>query len=165
MKQKIYNLTPNFIQNLLISLYNYKAYKVRYGGEYNFFLKKFKLNKNLTREELVTINEKRYKEFILKAIDKSPYYKELYKGIENPEDICNIRKLPIVDKEDLRSNIDKIIIETDEKLGSSKTGGTTGKSLQVYTRSVNQQERFAMLDDFFNYLNLKKIATFDISYF
>lgn len=163
MKQKLYNLTPNFIQNLLISLYNYKAYKVRYGGEYNYFLKKFKQNRNLTREELVTINEKRYKEFILKAIDKSAYYKELYKGIENPDDIMNISKLPIVSKEDLRSNIDKVVIRTNEKLGSSKTGGTTGKSLQVYTRRVNQQERFAMLDDFrgrFGYELGKKTAWF-----
>jgi phenylacetate-CoA ligase len=163
MKQKLYNLTPNFIQNLLISLYNYKAYKVRYGGEYNYFLKKFKQNRNLTREELVTINEKRYREFILKAIDNSAYYKELYKGIENPEDIKNISKLPIVSKEDLRSNIDKVVIRTNEKLGSSKTGGTTGKSLQVYTRRVNQQERFAMLDDFrgrFGYELGKKTAWF-----
>lgn len=163
MKQKLYNLTPNFIQNLLISLYNYKAYKVRYGGDYNYFLKKFKQNRNISRRELVAINEKRYKEFILKAIDKSAYYKELYKGIENPEDIRNIIKLPVVSKEDLRSNIDKVVIKTDEKLGSSKTGGTTGKSLQVYTRSVNQQERFAMLDDFrsrFGYQLGKKTAWF-----
>lgn len=163
MQQKLYNHTPNFIQNLLISLYNYKAYKVRYGGEYNYFLKKFKQNRNLTREELVTINEKRYKEFILKAINNSSYYKELYKGIEHPEDIKNISKLPIVSKEDLRSNIDKVVIRTNENLGSSKTGGTTGKSLQVYTRSVNQQERFAMLDDFrgrFGYELGKKTAWF-----
>src|SRR5690554_3854805 len=163
MKQKLYNLTPNFIQNLLISLYNYKAYKVRYGGEYNYFLKKFKQNRNLTREELEAINQKRYREFILKAIDKSAYYKELYKVIENPEDIRNIRKLPIVSKEDLRSNIDDVVIQTNEKLGKSKTGGTTGKSLQVYTRSVNQQERFAMLDDFrgrFGYELGKKTAWF-----
>lgn len=163
MKQKLYNLTPNFIQELLISLYNYKAYKVRYGGEYNYFLKQFKLNRNLTREELVTINEKRYKEFILKAINNSYYYKELYKGLENPEDIRNIIKLPIVTKEDLRSNIDKVVIRTDEKLGSSKTGGTTGKSLEVYNRPFNSQERFAMLDDFrgrFGYELGKKTAWF-----
>lgn len=96
MKQKIFNNTPKFFQELLISLYNYKAYKVRYGGEYNYFLKKFKQNRNLTREELVTINEKRYREFILKAIDNSAYYKELYKGIENPEDIKNISKLELL---------------------------------------------------------------------
>lgn len=163
MKQKIFNNTPKFFQELLISLYNYKAYEVRYGGEYNYFLKKFLQNRNLTREELVTINEKRYREFILKAFDKSAYYKELYKGIENPEDIKNISKLPIVSKEDLRSNIDKVVIRTIEKLGSSKTGGTTGKSLQVYTRRVNQQERFAMLDDFrgrFGYELGKKTAWF-----
>lgn len=63
MKQKIYNLTPKFIQELLISLYNYQAYKVRYGGKYNYYLKKFKQNRSLSREELVAINEKRYSEF------------------------------------------------------------------------------------------------------
>ena len=163
MKQKLYNLTPNLIQNLLISLYNYKAYKVRYGGEYNYFLKKFKQNRNLTREELVVINQKRYKEFILKAIDNSAYYRELYRIIESPEDIRNIRKLPIIDKEDLRSNIDKVLIKIDEKLVVGKTGGTTGKSLHVYTRPINRQERVALLDNFrssFGYKLGRKTAWF-----
>ena len=29
-------------------------------------------------------------------------------------------------------NIDDVVIQTNEKLGKSKTDGTTGKSLQVY---------------------------------
>jgi phenylacetate-CoA ligase len=163
VKQKIYNLAPNFFQNLLITIYNYKAYKVRYGDKYNYFFDIFKQNQKLTRDELFDINKKRYKEFILHTIYNSTYYRELYINIKNPEDIRNINKLPILNKEDLRSNIKEIKINSNEKLLINKTGGTTGKSLEVYTRPINQQERFAMLDNFrsrFGYKLGKKTAWF-----
>lgn len=163
MRQKIYNLIPNYFQNLLIFIYNYKAYKVRYGDKYNYFIDIFKQNKKLTRDELFDINKKRYKEFILNAINNSSYYRQLYINIKNPEDIRNISKLPILNKEDLRSNIKEIVINSNERLLINKTGGTTGKSLEVYTRPVNQQERFAMLDDFrsrFGYELGKRTAWF-----
>src|SRR5690606_24594391 len=71
--------------------------------------------------------------------------------------------LPIVNKETLRQNIDSIVVKTDEKLEISKTGGTTGKSLEVQNFAKNSQERFAFLDDFrsrFGYELGKKTAWF-----
>src|SRR5690606_888232 len=60
-------------------------------------------------------------------------------------------------------NIEQVVIQTNEKLEKSKTGGTTGKSLEVKNRAINSQERFAMLDDFrsrFGYELGKKTAWF-----
>src|SRR5690606_25700466 len=71
--------------------------------------------------------------------------------------------LPIVNKETLRQNIDSIVVKTTEKLEKSKTGGTTGKSLEVQNFARNSQERFAFLDDFrsrFGYELGKKTAWF-----
>lgn len=163
MKDKIYKLLPPFFQNLLIALYNKKAYKTRYGGEYKTFREEKKNNRNLTREELKTYQENRYQEFIQYAINHSPYYKDSFLTIENPTDLKNIRNLPIVNKETLRTYIDSIVAQTDEKLEISKTGGTTGKSLEVKFIDRNTQERFAFLDDFrsrFGYELGKKTAWF-----
>lgn len=163
MKQKIYNNAPNIIQNLMVSFYNKLAYKVRYGGQYRQYIEKIRDNRTMSYDELKGYQYDRYARFIEYAISKSPYYRETIGGIENATDISNIDKLPIVSKEDLRKNINKVVVETDEKLEKSKTGGTTGKSLEVYNFARNCQERFAFLDDFrsrFGYELGKKTAWF-----
>lgn len=163
MKEKLYKLAPDFIQNFLISLFNTKAYKIRYGNKYEEFRKNFKENRNLTRKQLIDLQSERYSDFINITLEKSSFYKNLYKDIEQPDLLANIHKLPIIGKEDLRSNIENVTIITDEIMDVSKTGGTTGKSLMVKYRPINTQERFAMLDDFrgrFGYELGKKTAWF-----
>lgn len=148
MKDIVYRFSPLFLQNALISLYNIQAYRKRYGGRYKEFRKVFKNNRGLPLDQLKLIQERRYQEFLLSSLSNSSFYRELYKDIQNPELLKNIHLLPIVSKEDLRKNIGKVVIQTTERLEKSKTGGTTGKSLEVKYRLVNTQERFAMLDDF-----------------
>lgn len=163
MKQKIFNLLPNFFQNLLIYIYNKRAYKIRYGGDYKMFRKERLNNRSLTYRELLDYQKERYAKLIDFAIAHSPYYKEILSGIDEVRDIKNISKIPILTKELLRKNIKRIVVETNQKLEKDKTGGTTGKSLEVYNFPRNSQERFAFLDDFrsrFGYELGKKTAWF-----
>jgi phenylacetate-CoA ligase len=163
MKDKIYNLVPNFFQNTMVSLFNFLVYKKRYGGKYKQFKKLFFKNRNLTRLELLDNQRERFLDFIKKAKTNSVFYANLFKEITDAEELENISQLPIVDKEMLRANINDIVINTNENLIKSKTGGTTGKSLEVKYTKTNMQERFAMLDDFrsrFGYELGKKTAWF-----
>lgn len=163
MQEKIYNSLPNFFQDFLVYLYNKRAYAIRYGGAYKDYRNEKFNNRNLSREELLDYQKERYKRFIDFAIENSLYYKETLGSIEGANQIEYISNLPILDKETLRSNIDKLVVETTEKLEKSKTGGTTGKSLEVKNFSRNSQERFAFLDDFrsrFGYELGKKTAWF-----
>lgn len=163
MNEKIYSLLPNFLQNLMISIYNIRAYQVRYGGKYKEYRKQFLDNRNLSLEELLILQKEKYAVFIEKTKNHSTYYRELYKNIDNPTNLNNISNLPIILKEDLRKNINNIAITDNKKLLKVKTGGTTGKSLEVYYTFENMQERFALLDDFrsrFGYELGKKTAWF-----
>lgn len=163
MKEKIYAFVPNFLQNAMVSLYNIQAYRVRYGGKYKEYRKQIFKNRNLSLDELLTFQKDRYSAIIQQSIQHSSYFKKLYKDIESPEDIQNIKHLPIISKEDLRANIKDILVHNDKKLMKSKTGGTTGKSLEVYFTFENTQERFAFLDDFrsrFGYELGKRTAWF-----
>lgn len=163
MKEKLYSIAPNFIQNLLISLFNHRAYKKRYGGKYKEFLNLFITNRTLSREALIAIQRLRFSEFIKHAQTHSKFYQELYKDVPDPANLDRISELPIVDKEMLRVNIDNVVIDTKEVLLNAKTGGTTGKSLEVLFKAENTQERFAMLDSFknqFGYELGKKTAWF-----
>lgn len=163
MKEKLYNILPHFLQNLMVVLYNYKAYKIRYGGSYKMYREEKKKNRNLSLIQLKEYQAERYKKLIEFAIQHSAYYQKSLGSITGATDIAHIDQLPIVNKETLRQNIDAIVVQTTEKLEKSKTGGTTGKSLEVQNFARNSQERFAFLDDFrsrFGYELGKKTAWF-----
>ncbi|WP_223559253.1 phenylacetate--CoA ligase family protein [Chryseobacterium lathyri] len=163
MKEKVYKILPGFLQNCLVYAYNRQAYKRRYGGEYQNFRKEKKQNRHLSLEELKAYQKNRYAQFIEFVTQNSDYYKKTIGNIEHAELIENISSLPIVNKEVLRNNIDAITVKTSEKLEKSKTGGTTGKSLEVKFFFRDSQERFAFLDDFrsrFGYELGKKTAWF-----
>jgi len=146
--KKLYNILPHFIQNLLLSLYNILAYKKRYGGNYRKHFKEINQNSSLSKIELKKIQHQKFSDTVENAIKNSSFYQTLYSNIENPSDLNNIALLPILSKESLRQNIDKIKTIDKRKGILSKTGGTTGKSIEVVFTLDNIQERYAFLDNF-----------------
>ncbi|WP_313504625.1 phenylacetate--CoA ligase family protein [Kaistella carnis] len=158
MKEKIFANLPEAFQDLLISLFNWIAYRGRYGGKYIQLRERFKKNRSLSLDELKDIQKIRFHDFFSKVQQTSPYYKK-YELVE----LSAISSLPILNKEELRTNIEKIHAISPSAGIVSKTGGTTGKSLEVLYTAANMQERFAMLDDFrnrFGYQLGKKTAWF-----
>lgn len=161
--EKIYQLLPHFLQNLLISIFNLLAYQKRYSGNYTRYRAMFLENRTLSLDKLEKIQRDRYAVFVSKAISHSRFYNENFKTIEGLADFDAISKLPIVDKELFRKDIDSFYTISPNKAVHAKTGGTTGKSLEVLFTLDNIQERFAMLDDFrsrFGYELGKKTAWF-----
>ncbi|MGV3461101.1 MAG: phenylacetate--CoA ligase family protein [Flavobacterium sp.] len=166
MVEKIYDASPIWIQNLIVAAAGYKKYFSRYGKtyhDYKNFLKEFDswpLQKKLDfqKDELV--------KFIRFTCNNSPYYKELYSGIDINiiQTTDDLKKLPVITKEMLRENISNIDTTGGKGLKGS-TGGTTGKSLTVYYNLENTMQRMAMLDHFkertgFVHLKMRR-ATFN----
>ncbi|MDH1601216.1 phenylacetate--CoA ligase family protein [Empedobacter sp. GD03739] len=158
MKEKIFKFSPVFIQELLISLFNIIAYKERYAGKYKELLNQYKQNEDLRLDELKNIQKKRFNSFLKEAIQDSKYYKD-YPLV----DIEQIYQLPIISKEDLRTNINDFFTVAKKDGVVSKTGGTTGKSLEILFTKEGNNEKFAYLDYFrgkFGYELGKKTAWF-----
>jgi len=163
MKEKIYKIAPHWFQNLMISIFNFLAYRKRYGGIYQSYLKQLQTNQHLPLDELKKIQEKEFQQLLKHAVTHSKFYQEKYKNIDLPKNISEINKLPIISKEELRQNIKKVYIIKKSKGIISKTGGTTGKSLEVIYTKEDIQKRFAMLDYFrgwYGYQLGKKTAWF-----
>ncbi|MCF6307396.1 MAG: phenylacetate--CoA ligase family protein [Flavobacteriaceae bacterium] len=161
--KKLYPHLPNFIHNLLITVYNILAYRKRYGGNYKKYFEKYKENKTLSLKELEQIQLERLKTFVANSKQNSDFYRTKFSDIGTITSLKDVKKLPILKKEDLRKNINTIYTINKEKANISKTGGTTGKSLTVRFTKDNTQERFAMLDVFrssFGYKLGKKTAWF-----
>ena len=150
LKDKIYTLAPNIIQNLMISMFNLLAYKDRYGKYYNQFYKVYSKNKSLSLKELKDLQKFKFEKFISFAMKNSSFYKILYQNIEEPFKIENLQTLPILTKEMLRKNCEEIFTLPKNKSVLSKTGGTTGVALEVRFTKKDVEERFSMLDHFRN---------------
>ncbi|MCC2524559.1 phenylacetate--CoA ligase family protein [Vibrio coralliilyticus] len=148
--KKIYSILPAPFQNLAVSIYGKLIFKQRYSGAYDNlyqgFIKKdysdFKVNLS-EQNRLLT-------EFVKFAVSNSPFYKEFYTDvdIEGIKGVEDLHKLPILTKEMLRENIDSVKTVTKKESISSFTGGTTGKSLEVFFTRQDFQCRMAYLDAF-----------------
>jgi len=163
MLERIYQKSPHLIQNSLISIFNIKAYFKRYGGDYKLYLNNIRKNNKIDFNELIILQNKKYEGLVAYAINNGKFFKKHYENIKKPYLLSNIENLPILNKEKLRLNISTIQTIEKSKGIVSKTGGTTGKSLEVLFTPGNMQERFAMLDNFrakFGYKLGKKTAWF-----
>lgn len=75
----------------------------------------------------------------------SPFYKDFYKNVDYSQirSVDDIHLLPILDKETLRSNIEKVYTTESVPCSFAMTGGTTGKSLVVKMTIEDSQKRMA----------------------
>ena len=132
---------PVWMQNIGISLFNSWQYKIRHSGEYKNKFIYFRDSYNaLSADDLEKIQKNKLDDFLRYASEKS----EWYKGFKSK----NLADFPILEKEDILKNLEKIKT-TQEKDGLvSLTGGTTGASMKVIYTKSDMQERFAILDAF-----------------
>ena len=105
-------------------------------------------------EEIARIREKRFRRLLRAAVSKSPFYRDLYRGIDI--ETCQLTDLPVVDKKTMMENFDDFVtdrnlkkdeilrwIEDKSHVGQMymgkyvpiRTSGTTGKfAIVVYDR-------------------------------
>lgn len=148
--EKLYDLAPICIQNLMCSMKGYVQNKERYGKKYEEYRSFFKLFDGYSSEQQKAYQLERLHELLRYAVEHSAFYKKLYKGIdlESIHSIDDLSILPIVDKEMLRANIDEVMTISSDEAVIQHTGGTTGKSLTIRQTRDDSYQRMAMLDNF-----------------
>lgn len=148
--EKIYDHSPVFFQNTMVSTKGYLNNSQRYGKAYKecrAFLNDYdswSIEKKLEYQQQELIS------FVRFAYQNSSFYREFYKDvdIESVKTVEDLEKLPILTKEMLRKHIDDIMISTNQPSCYCNTGGTTGKSLRVKMLCDDMMCRMAMLDHF-----------------
>lgn len=143
----VYEKMPIAIQNLAISLYGVSLYRQRYGKFYKKALKDLAQLDYSDAEQMKSLQNERFLKFLTYAVNNSAFYKDFYDGVELSEikSIKDIQKLPILEKECLRENLEQIYTIDKKHAILSHTGGTTGKSLEVRYTLKDMQERMAYL--------------------
>jgi len=144
----VYKTSPVWIQNIIVSVYGYLRFKERYGPVYRKKFNEYIRKDYSSLETEIAEQNKSLRDFIQFVNQHSNYYRDLYKGIDlsKIKEVKDLKLLPVVTKEDLRSNLEKVytLAEKDSNIGF--TGGTTGKSMMVRFTREDTQIRMAYLD-------------------
>lgn len=141
----------------MVTLYNLKQNRGRYGGTYETSKDYFKQWKYKSLEEIQKEQERRLTSFFKYIRSYSEHYQYVIpeKSVYTLNDLAN---LPIMTKNDIVDNYDKLKTISDKKGLLSYTGGTTGASLKVVYKWEDMQERRAFLDYFWEQYGYKKGA-------
>lgn len=144
---RFYLFVPPIIQNLLLSLYGYLNDFRRYSWPYSRIYKGTLERDCWSSDELIEYQRKRLGIF-LKHACKSSFWRARFKdyGVNMDGDpVDEIKKLPILTKEDIRNNHDAIYIRKSHFFVKKvKTSGSTGSSLCFYETKRAESERWAV---------------------
>lgn len=146
----IYQVSPIWLQNIMISVYGYKLKKLRYGKIYYRYLEYLKQKDYSDSEKEKQIQNEEFIKLLHYTVAHSKFYRKFYQDIDidSIKSVDDISKLPILDKETLRTNIQDVFTINPKEGSVGHTGGTTGKSLSVVYTKEDVQKRMAYLDAF-----------------
>lgn len=143
MLEYIYNYSPIVFQNIMVSIKGKQLIKQRYTSYYYDELKRLR-----NCQDPFELQQQRMKEFYKYIKKKSNFHNKRLMKFNNEIDIDNLEHYPVLEKEDIRNNIDEIITGDPNDLLKSGTGGSTGKSLKFYTSKYDMSRKIAYLDYF-----------------
>ncbi len=139
VKQSLMDHAPAVFKDVVVTVAGVSLFRRRRGREFRESLIRWNSARELAKEDLLKIQTDRTHEIISHASTRSRYYAAKYAQASSRE----LADLPILEKEELRAHIEDIVVHGDGKLRKCYTGGTTGKSLVVYSSSDSDGERFA----------------------
>lgn len=140
----ILNRAPAAVRSAAVTLGSARLQRVRRSGEYRLWRERYENWRHLSLPSLRQLQQERLHQLLQYAAARSEFYKKRFSGIKR----LSLEHIPILEKSDLQTHIDQIVTADKKRLIPGFTGGTTGRSITVYNRKRDLQERFAILDLF-----------------
>jgi len=150
--EKIYNRSPVFLQNLLITTYGYNLYRKRYLGDFQQILKEIAETASLSASKVESLQDEKFRAIIEFCHSHVPYYQNSFSdhGL-SPSDftsISDIRKLPILTKKDVVENSTELMaINSGPAYAVQHTSGSTGTPLALKVDEYTYKLAMALLVD------------------
>jgi phenylacetate-CoA ligase len=142
---KLYAALPVALQNLAFTLLGLHLRRQRYGRGFRERLAALRESEWCSEADIKLFHRAQLRGLIDHCYETVPYYRELFDrhgvaptDIREPEDL---KKLPVLTKEVVRENTDRLISRAYRKRSLIKglTSGTSGKALELfYTRDAVQ---------------------------
>lgn len=165
LAKTLYNLAPIRLQEVMLSVVGYQKNRSRYGAAYHEYRKFLKAFDHYSLDEQLDYQRNELIQFIKNTVERSPFYRELYKGIdlESIQSVADLKKLPMVDKEMLRQEMANVTTISRREAVVHHTSGSTGKPFEAFLTKEDMMKRSAQLDHYksrlqFENLNMRKAS-------
>lgn len=148
-QKKFYYSMPYFIKNLIATVYGWQLAKKRTGGGFKKHLKELLELQYWPLEKIKDLQFQRCKNLLLYSKIHCRYYRKLFEAYgfepEKMQDLSDISVLPVLQKNELRENMEDIISDEAENMQViwSHTSGTTGLGLRFPESLDSLQREFA----------------------
>lgn len=151
-QQQIYWRSPYFLKRWLASANSWRLDRWRYGPAYEQVLRDIAGREGWSARQFADYQCKMLREVIRQAAQRVPHYRRVFAeaGIsaESIRTVEDLRRLPILEKQVVRSNPLSLVDETLDRASLMKqhTSGTTGTPLDLYRDVALSSAAFAYLD-------------------
>lgn len=139
LQEHIYPNLPLFWQNALISAYGYSLHKRRYSGIFEAEYKKVKDRESFSTEQWYEYQTLELRKILLHAFNTVPFYYQKFSAIGitakdlSTFELCDLPKLPILEKEDLRTYGKTLLLSSNLEKGGKflASSGSTGTPVNI----------------------------------
>ncbi len=135
----IYDSSPLFVQNFLISAYGYYWKNRRFGGNFKKQVLEFKSREKFSNEEWTKYQTLELRKLLIHSFETVPYYNSLYKdcGFKKKDflkfTIKDIKELPYLEKEALRKYGTSSLLSSKRSRGKFySSSGSTGTPTSIF---------------------------------
>lgn len=145
----LYDRLPLPFQNAACSLEGFRINRTRFGSDFARNLGEYNERRAWSYERICEFRDQRIRSVVKHAYESVPFYNRLLReGGINYSDIRgldDLKRLPILDKEDVRSNLDDMVSRSFDRrhLVRKHTSGTTGAGLVFYSTKDAECEKWA----------------------
>ncbi|MGB9614358.1 MAG: phenylacetate--CoA ligase family protein [Fervidobacterium sp.] len=136
--ENFYNVSPPWVQELMLNGYALRLHRQRFGKKFLTLLDYLNKSQWLSNSDLIELQNEKLRHLIKHAYETVPYYqwrmRERKLGPDDIKTVDDLVKLPLLTREDVRTNLEKLISQKYSKrqLVGGHTSGTTGSPLQFY---------------------------------
>lgn len=151
LQEHVYNRSPAWIQNLLVSAYGYRLYRKRYSGKFNSILDLVRESRQWSSQQADSWQAERLHNIIKHCRQSVPYYQKLLASYGLHENdftsIEDVRKLPILTKKALREHQNEFHSTASHTYMVQHTSGSTGTPLALAVDEYTYKLAMALVVD------------------
>lgn len=147
--EQLYNLSPAWLQNILVSAYGYRLYRKRYGGDFRKILDQVRASRQWSNEEIQAYQDEKLFEMVRHCRQHVPYYQRLFAehGLHENDitSTSDLTKLPILTKQELRADPESFKAPGFPGFMTQHTSGSTGTPLVLEVNALTYRMAMALV--------------------
>ena len=135
MLNAVYDASPRWLQTVMMNVFAWRKIRLRYVGRYREFLDELMRMQWADAESLLRWQLRRFAEIFTEARRHVPYWRDLFREHDfDPakiESFQELRRLPVLEKAQLRADPKAFINPTRKAVYVMRTSGTTGAPMST----------------------------------